>query len=110
MKEQQQIQQGDVLFQRIRKLPENARPMILNARTRSVALIEGETTGHAHRLQDCQQVRLFHNEDCLFAHVAKSADVVHEEHQTVQLPPGIWQIDQVREFDYLTQTDRRVVD
>ena len=42
----------------------------------------------------------------------ESGDAVltHEEHNALSIPPGEYEISQVREFDYLRGETRRVVD
>ena len=105
-----QLQQGDVLLKRIAKLPANAQPV--KADPRGVVLAEGEATGHHHRIKAQKGLRLFKIDDLLFLEnsTGKPVEVTHEEHKPFSINPGIWQVGQVREFDYLTQMERTVVD
>jgi hypothetical protein len=42
--------------------------------------------------------------------VPKRITVTHEEHGPVELPKGIYKVEQVREYDYFSQQARRVYD
>lgn len=68
-------------------------------------LAEGEVTGHAHRVKVAvvereDGVRLFDGE----------TDVTHEEHKTITLPKKEWASDKVREFDHVSEMERKVID
>ncbi len=42
--------------------------------------------------------------------VGRPAQVVHEEHKPVTLAPGLYRVQQAREFDYIGQLARWVAD
>jgi len=95
------IQQGDVLISQVQALPRGAR--IVPATARGLILAEGEATGHAHVLQPEAAVQLYTLDEILY--LINEGDhgvvVTHEEHGTVEVPRGVWQIGRVREYDYL---------
>jgi hypothetical protein len=96
-------QQGDVLIKEVPAIPEGA---VDNG---SRVLAEGEATGHKH-LAASEDVRLFLHEGTLYMHAPSGTTVVHEEHHVIDIPPGDYQIGQVREYDHFTEAARPVVD
>lgn len=99
-------QQGDVLFKPVANLPEGCR-----VRPDGI-LARGEVTGHAHRLADATGGLLYEAPDgTLYLDAgAGGATITHEEHRPVHRPPGVDQIDIVREYDYDREEARRVAD
>ena len=72
-------------------------------------LAEGEVTGHAH--EACGSgVNVFETENDLLLEAPCGAEVVHQEHGTVVLPPGVYRAGQVLEFDPATEEAKRVQD
>lgn len=68
-------------------------------------LAEGEITGHAHRarvqvMERGDGVRIFDGE----------TEVTHEEHKTITLPNKQWASDKVKEFDHVSEMERKVID
>lgn len=92
--------QGDLLFTRIAALPEG-----LQARTSQV-IVEGEATGHAHRLLEGRVLEDV--QGSLFLEVLKATQVVHPEHQPIFLPPGSYRV--VRQREYSPEALRTVLD
>ena len=39
-----------------------------------------------------------------------AATMIHEEHNPINVPPGVYRVTQVREFDHLSMTTRMVID
>lgn len=105
-----QLQQGDVTLRRVSELPKGA--VACKSDPRGIVLAEGEVTGHFHGIKAKRGLRLHRIDDLLFLENATKAPVVvtHQEHNPISIEPGIWQVGQVREFDYLTQMARTVVD
>jgi hypothetical protein len=92
------FRQGDVLVQSVDRIPAGLQPVPLD-RGR-VILAYGEVTGHAHAvigdveflaadLQDLEE---------RFLRVEAEAKVVHEEHETITLPPGNYRVVRQREY------------
>jgi len=106
---------GDVLLIKVDKLPENIKFV---EKTNNV-ILEGEVTGHAHKLEGnakileiAQEIAnkanirwAINGEDVEekgiigYAVVDGKTDLVHEEHNTITLPTGIYQIRRQREYD-----------
>jgi hypothetical protein len=82
--------QGDVLFVKVADLPAAL------VERKSDVLVEGEATGHAHRLTAGQvwQTR----EGLLFLSAVAGSKIVHEEHAALELEPGYWQVIRQREY------------
>jgi hypothetical protein len=97
------IQQGDVLIFGGAVIPKSAKR--LGART----LREGEHTGHAH-VAVADDVALFIQDGVLYMSAPSGTEIVHEEHNPVSVPPGNYRIGVVREFDYLANMSREVLD
>lgn len=93
--------QGDVLFVKIEVLPSG-----LTERQSNI-LVEGEVTGHAHRLEKGRIL-----EDALgslYVSVLLAAtQVVHEEHGAITLEPGYYQV--IRQREYNPEAIRLVMD
>lgn len=84
---------GDVLIRRIARLPVGAQ------RREGVTLAYGELTGHSHRLQQAHAVQLWVQGIDLFLEVKESsATLVHEEHRSIELPHGFYQVWRQREY------------
>ena len=94
------VRQGDVLFVPINKIPEEA----VLEKTRTVAY--GEVTGHSHDLVGVAEV--YSLGDQLFALVGGATKVVHQEHDTIAVEKGLYEIRIQRE--YIPQSSRRVLD
>lgn len=98
MSQQQQYRQGDVLLvPRREPIPAAARPRP------TLVLAEGEVTGHAHRL-DVELgagATLYEHEGALILRVAQSAPapLVHEEHATIHVMPGNYDVVRQVEWD-----------
>jgi hypothetical protein len=92
--------QGDVLIVPVDAIPEGVEPI---ARENDrVVLAHGEATGHAHAIRG-DRAALFRDPmlAAIFMHVAGDASVTleHDEHATIDLPPGNYRIVRQREYD-----------
>lgn len=108
------FQQGDVL---IKQPGETVRGGLATfdgipaeaKRIRLRPLAQGEATGHAHRVQG--DAELYKLGQRLFLRVlAGNVRVVHEEHHQVEIPPGDYEVEQVREYDPFAHDARTVWD
>ena len=104
------FRQGDVLIRQIDNIPSKANDVTPEGR---IVLAHGEVTGHAHALAEgC--AREFSLTDAagavrrFLAVVSKGAEVLHEEHAPIPLPPGFYEIVQQRE--YTPEAIRNVAD
>jgi hypothetical protein len=106
---QQMFRQGDVLVVAVDEIPDDVRPVPKdNGR---VVLAYGEATGHAHVVEgscallepppadedlvtpgDLEELNL------RFLRVEEECVLVHDEHDTITLPPGDYRVGQQREY------------
>jgi hypothetical protein len=102
------IQQGDVLLKKIKTLPPDVQSVQPDAR--GFVLAEGEATGHHHTLEAQETTQLYTLDEILYLVVEAEASLTHQEHDTIQVPPGIYEIGRVREYDYMANEARTVRD
>jgi hypothetical protein len=106
------LRQGDVLLVPA-KMSEHAKKV--DRANRGIILAEGEATGHAHVIlgekaslysvidsSDVEEMRQ------RFLLVEEQVEVLHEEHATITVPPGVYEI--VRQREYSPEEIRRVAD
>jgi hypothetical protein len=99
------IQQGDILLKRIKKIPEKG---LKDLKTN--ILLEGEATGHSHKLT-FNDFEFYEDEKKnRFLKVIKSGLLIHEEHKTIEVPIGDYIVDRVREYDHWEEETRAVTD
>lgn len=111
--------QGDVLLVKVEELPKKAR------KSKTDIVLRGEATGHAHRLVDGTIYR-FRGEitrgeaaggshvvtwlEQMFVTAKKGTSLVHDEHDPIQIEPGVYEVIRQREFDGVERDPRLVVD
>lgn len=74
------------------------------------ALATGESTGHAHRAVGAGAAIYETAPETWYLSAPAGAEVVHEEHKPITLPPGEYDRAIVREWDYDAAEARYVVD
>jgi len=90
------IRQGDVLLEKVDELPKEAKVKD------DKILAYGEVTGHHHRFE-APQVTCYTTEgDTQYAVLDQEATLLHEEHENLQIPKGIYKVKIQREFDLMT--------
>jgi hypothetical protein len=99
------FRQGDVLVVRINEIPADAVEQPRDGG--KVILAYGEVTGHAHAICEPDVIKLADG-IAEYLNAPTGASIVHEEHSTIDLPPGLWQIAHQRE--YTPVEIRRVAD
>ncbi len=96
--------QGDVFLIPVRAMAANA-----ERQHRHGVLAEGEVTGHSHRFAVPAEADVFKAGGNLYVDVlADDAEVIHQEHGTIRLPRGTYEVRIQRE--YTPKGIRRVVD
>lgn len=101
--------QGDVLIVETKCVPDGVKPVPLeNGR---LVLAHGEVTGHAHVVVG--EAELFTPADRAdleerFLHVEQDAQLVHDEHSTIDLPKGDYRV--LRQREYSPEVIRSVAD
>lgn len=101
--------QGDVLIERIDALP--AKLIKIARENGRVILAHGEATGHAHAIadKDCDLFRSDVEPGVTFLEVREAvAALAHDEHSTIQLPPGQYRV--TRQREYSPEAIRNVAD
>ena len=103
------FRQGDVLIIPVAKLPANLENV--DRENGRIVLAHGEVTGHAHAIKD-QRAALFRDPKlaAIVMHVTGDAPVAleHEEHSTIQVPPGDYRV--IRQREYSPEEIRNVAD
>lgn len=102
-----QIQQGDVLFIPVEVDLSDANEV--KRKNGSIVVMEGEATGHAHRITDIDAM-FFEKEGKFYLKTIKEVTIKHEEHNPISIPIGTFEIGRVREKDWLSGMVSPVVD
>ncbi len=98
------LQQGDVLLRGITAIPQRA------TRKDGRAIVAyGEVTGHCHEVIG-EGVEVFEVDGTLYVSAPSGGTIQHEEHRSIPLPPGSYEIGIVREYDHFAEEARRVAD
>jgi|SRR5690348_6294733 len=97
--------QGDVLIERIEKLPDN-----LKKQSGRIILAHGEATGHHHAIEDRDAADWWKTADQSgqFVEVKEKVQVTHQEHAPIELPPGTYRV--TRQREYSPEAIRNVAD
>jgi hypothetical protein len=94
--------QGDVFFIKVDSIPDGVKEQ------EDGVIIEGETTGHAHRVASNVMGALLVLNAMKYIQAKKACDITHEDHGTVTLPPGNYQV-KIQD-EYTPQGRRQVAD
>lgn len=105
----QLVRQGDVLIVPIDQVPANVTPV---PRENGAAILaHGEATGHAHRILD-ESAELVTAEGAaelyLLVNGDQAVELTHDEHDTIRLDPGAYEVRRQRE--YAPEENRLVAD
>jgi len=76
-------------------------------------LAEGEATGHTHRLVGQAQILEHQAADGTvekFVDAKQDSQLVHQGHNTIDIPKGVYRVVQEREFDVIEQMSKEVYD
>ena len=96
--------QGDVLFKQVKSIPAGDRK-----KRPTGHILEGEATGHIHRLGNLAAAEVLEINDGLFLSVTEEGvSIVHEEHNPITLPAGNYEV--VRQREYSPEEIRNVAD
>jgi hypothetical protein len=79
---------GDLLIEKT-NIPKGCK------KRKSSIILDGEVTGHAHRLNNGI---IFEKGELVYLRVVDKATVTHEEHSTITLPAGDYQVIRQREY------------
>lgn len=101
-KEEQMYQQGDVIVKKVSQ--------IKGKKLKGLTLAKGESTGHHHTITE-GDAELYENNGVLYLKViSPKATLTHQEHKTIEIPEGEYEIGIVREFDHWEMEARNVAD
>lgn len=89
------FRQGDVLLVAVEAVPEQAQAEPRGGR---VVLAEGEVTGHAHAIEE-RDARTFTHDGQRYLLTKSKAQLIHEEHAPIEVPPGAYRVVIQREYE-----------
>lgn len=96
------LRHGDLLLKPIKQIGKGMK------KSNDMVLAYGELTGHHHRLEgDVEVYRLGEQTQVL---VKGKTELTHQEHKTIQIPEGIYELVREREFDPYADAIRKVQD
>jgi len=84
--------QGDLLFVECDSVPEDSKLQ------EDGIIARGEVTGHMHRISDSSKALLMLCGAVAYIKAIHEAEVVHDEHDTIVLPPGKYEVVRQREY------------
>ena len=101
------LQQGDVLIIRVGEVPTEAKAVQHDG-----ILAKGEATGHNHKVavSDMPNTLFYEKGGQLFIKNSNIIKIEHQEHKTIELPVGEWEIKKVKEYDHFLEESRSVRD
>ena len=102
-------QQGDVLLKKVYgqiNLNDSERETLKDKRW---VIAEGEHTGHAHAIAESEAI-VYHKDGKRYVLTEKGFTITHEEHGSVTVEPGIYEVGIVQEYDHFTEEAKNVQD
>lgn len=93
---------GDLLIVEVNGIPKDAE------KQEDGILAKGEITGHHHRISDGSKAALMIAAGIAYIKALQNTEITHEEHDTITLPPGDYQV--IRQQEYEPQGWKRVTD
>jgi len=94
---------GDISLHPVNQLPEAAKERI-----EKYILAYGEATGHHHQLQGSCELQLMNGRRWIT--VDEPTELTHQEHHTLTILPGVYEILEERTFDYFENSIKKVID
>ena len=91
------VRQGDVLLVAVEAIPDDAVEQPRDESGR-IMLAHGEVTGHAHALHETSVTLLRAANQGVFLRVLEPSNLVHEEHDHIAIPPGLYRVVRQREW------------
>lgn len=99
------LRQGDVLLVPVRRIPAEA---TAGEPVRRLLVAEGEVTGHAHVIEDCEMTEHLTVDERFVRIMEANGLLTHDEHDTITVPPGDYRI--VVQREYAEEANRWVAD
>jgi len=102
-----QVRQGDVFIMAVDSIKGKKQPKDEN----KTVLAYGEVTGHSHAIAE-KETDLYVDDTRRFLEIclAKGAALKHEEHSTITLPKGNYEVRIQKQWDYMKQLSQQVRD
>lgn len=95
-------QQGDVIIKKVLK--------VKGKKLDHLTLAVGEATGHHHTITE-GEAELYEENGVLYLHVeSESAILTHQEHKSITIEKGDYEIGIIREYDHFAEESKRVSD
>jgi len=112
-KQKMHFTHGEVNFFQTCKIPPEAKQ--LEIKDNFVIVGESETHGNDHRVAvlDKEKIKFYEKDGVLYMQNLCETEVYcpnEGRHDTITLPPSVWEIDKSQEYDYLEQELRSVRD
>lgn len=95
---------GDLLLKQIDRIPCGMVPKD------DLVILEGEMTGHAHRLDGPGGQILVSDDGTMVVEVLSQVGLIHEEHDRIDLTPGLYEVVRQREYNPYEDAIRNVQD
>lgn len=97
------LRQGDIMLIPVEEIPDGLKKVPLMGGR--MVLAEGEATGHVHAIEGEAQFLATDLEELegRFLAVEQEAELVHDEHDTITVPPGNYEVRRQREYDGLEE-------
>lgn len=99
------------IFETNKEIPEGAKK--IKPKNSRYIVADSETTGNHHCVKEAQGVELYEKDGVMYLKNEVPAEVycvIEERHDTLTLPPGKWEIEPAKEYDYLNEEVRNVAD
>ena len=109
-----QFRQGDIFLNKCDKVPELDEETYLAVEGASqddlIILAHGEATGHKHAIKNDGRAILMKakDENKFYLMIVKDTELNHEEHATINLPAGNYEV--IRQREYTATANRWVAD
>ena len=101
--EKREIQQGDCILVKVSSIPKSAKKVKFDG-----VVLRGEGT-NTHEVV-ASEVEVYEQDGTMFLKVDKKTNLVHQEHGTQVINPGIYKRVIEREFDYESEEARNTQD
>ena len=98
------FRQGDLLISRVWEIPSNAIAKSTNI------IGEGEKTGHTHTLNGQHQIFEAADYNAIYFEAKEEVSIEHPEHNTIQIPKGMYTVVHERQHNTFEQRDEDVLD
>jgi len=96
---------GDLLIRQIDKIEKKGK------KEKELTIAYGEATGHHHTLYGSPQAIIEGFDDKKYFRIlGESVELRHQEHKTLKIEPGDYEITYEREYDYFEDEFKKVVD